>query len=108
MDRFLLLVSISSLLFTACEVKEDPELIKQLEETNSQIEAAEIELENVEAEIKEIRITDPSEELTKVKVGLEGAAARKAALEQEILELGEAQKKAAAELSAYKEKYRLR
>jgi len=95
-------------LLTGCEVKEDPELVKELEEIKAEVKATEAELDAVEAEMKEIRITDPSEELTTVKLEIEEAAAQKAALEEEIQKLGEARKKANEDLAAYKQKYRLR
>ena len=62
----------------------------------------------VEAEIKEIRIADPTEELSQLKVEIEASAAQKAALEVEIQGLLETKKKAEDDLLQYQQKYRLR
>ena len=95
-------------LLAGCDVKDDPELTRQLAETKVNIEELEAEMEAVEAEIKASRIPDPSEQLDPLTLEAEAAAARKVALEKEVRELGEAREKAVEELEAYKEKYRLR
>jgi chromosome segregation ATPase len=95
-------------LLAGCDVKDDPELPRQLAETKVNIEELEAEMEAVEAEIKASRIPDPSEQLDPLTLEAEAAAARKVALEKEVRELGEAREKAVEELEAYKEKYRLR
>ena len=101
-------LSFLPLFLISCDVKDDPELVKQLDDTKSKVQATEAELAKVEAEIKAIRTTDPSEELTKLKVEIEKAGSQKTELEREIQELSESQKSAAEDLATYKEKYLLR
>ena len=108
MFKTLIVVGLLPFLFSGCDVEDDPELVRQLDETKAKIVGVETELEAVEAEIKEIRMTDPSEELPKIKVEVEKAVAQKAELEKQIIEIGEARKKAAEDLTSYQKKYRLR
>jgi len=108
MSKLLIFFSFFPLLLTGCDFKEDPELVKQLEETKIRVAAVEAELDAVGTEMKAIRTTDPSDELPELRVEIEKATAQKAALEEEIQKLGESQKKAAEDLAVYQEKYRLR
>lgn len=97
-----------SLALVSCNPKEDPEVLKKLEETNAQVLKAEEELDVVETEIKRIKIADPSEDLTKLKLQSEELEAQKVALEAELAEIEKAQEKAEQEFAAYKKKYLLR
>lgn len=108
MLKTLIFPSFLLFLLAGCDVKDDPELARQLAETKVDIESVEAELDAVEAEIKTSRMTDRSEELAPLTLEIEEAAARKLELEKEVRELGEAREKAVGELEAYKEKYRLR
>jgi myosin heavy subunit len=101
-------VGFLSLFLLSCGPKDDPELVKKLQEVEEEIALKESEMEAMTKEIKMIKGDDHSEDLANLKAELQSIEEQQEALQKEVALMEETGKKDQVAFDEYQKKYRVR